>query len=288
VHRFGILWNHFIELIVPFFAFWPRILRIAAGILMISFHFILILSGNLSFLNWVTIVPLIACFDDQFLKKFMSKKIVHKAQAAAGHSYVYRYEKAVVWGLVVIVSLLSIPVVQNLISSNQAMNFSFNRLNLVNTYGAFGSVGNERYELVLEGAQDNVITADTEWKEYDFKGKPTDVYETPPIIAPYQPRVDWQIWFAAMQRPEYNPWLLNMIWKLLENDSGTLSLLEKNPFPNEPPKHIRVLFYRYKFAPLNNKEGKVWEREYIGVWLAPLSKETQGFYDYLKASGLEP
>jgi len=286
IHNLGVLWNHFIELIVPFFVFYPKFLRYTAGILLISFQFILILSGNLSFLNWITIVPCIACFDDNFFKKILPKWIVKKSEIAV-HKDLGKFYSIASVILLVIVGWLSIPVVQNLLSSHQYMNTSFDRWDFVNTYGAFGSVGKERYELIIEGTTDEIITSKTEWKEYEFIGKPGNIYKTPSIIAPYQPRIDWQIWFAAMQRPEHNPWLLHMIWKFLRNDENALSLIAYNPFPDNSPKYIRVEFYRYKFAKLGNEDRKIWEREYIGQWLPPLSTSTPGFGEYIKANGWE-
>ena len=285
-HKIGLLWNHFIELIVPFFSFYPRTARHIAGILMISFQFILILSGNLSFLNWLTILPSIACFDDSFFRKIMPKWITNKSEQRS-KNILPKSQNAAAWILVVFVAWLSIPVVQNLFSSHQYMNTSFNRWELVNTYGAFGSVGKERYELILEGTDDDAITPKTKWKEYEFIGKPGDIYKIPPVIAPYQPRIDWQIWFAAMERPEQNPWLIHLIWKLLDNDKGALSLLANNPFPDKPPKYIRVQFYRYQFTELNNPEHAIWKRTYIGEWLPLLSKSNTGFAEYIKAYGWE-
>lgn len=284
-HNFGVLWNHFIELIVPWFVFYPRIARYIAGILLISFQLILILSGNLSFLNWITIVPAIACFDDKFFRRILPKWLLIKAEKT--EIDVGRYYNLASFVLLIVVIGLSIPVVQNLMSSRQYMNTSFNRWDFVNTYGAFGSVGKERYELAVQGTQDKVITQKTEWKEYEFKAKPTGIYRPLPIIAPYQPRVDWQIWFAAMQRPEHNPWLVHMLWKFLHNDENVLSLIEYNPFPDKPPMYIKVSFYRYQFAQPGNKEGKIWERAYIGEWLPPISAQTPGFKDYVKANGWE-
>ncbi len=286
-HKLGLLWNHFVELIVPFFAFYPQIARYIAGILMISFQFILILSGNLSFLNWLTILPCIACFDDNFFRKIMPKFILSRAEYATQHKVIYKPQKIIAWILVIIIAWLSIPVIQNLFSSRQIMNTSFNQWSLVNTYGAFGSVGKIRPELVIEGTQDEVITQETKWKAYEFKAKPTDPYRKLPIIAPYQPRIDWQIWFAAMQRPEHNPWLIHLIWKLLDNDKDALSLLANNPFPDKPPKYIIVEFYKYNFAPLDDESGAVWQRTYLGQWLPPLSKETQVLREYIRAYGWE-
>ena len=286
-HQIGVLWNHFVELIVPFFVFSPRILRYIAGILMISFQVILILSGNLSFLNWLTIIPCIACFDDNFFRRIMPRWITSKAEHAANNRRVSKVEDAIAWTLVVIIILLSAPVIQNLLSPYQAMNTSFNQWHLVNTYGAFGSVGKVRGELIIMGTDEEVIRPETKWRAYEFKAKPGDHYRKLPIIAPYQPRIDWQIWFAAFQTPEQNPWLLHLIWKLLDNDKNSLSLLANNPFTDEPPRYIKVEYYQYKFALPGNKEGLVWDRTYIGTWLPPLSKSTQGFREYIRAYGWE-
>ena len=129
------------------------------------------------------------------------------------------------------------------------MNTSFDPLHLVNTYGAFGSVGQERNEIIFEGSDDAVITPESQWKAYEFKCKPGDPFRRPCVISPYHYRLDWQIWFAAMSGPDQYPWTLHLVWKLLHNDSGALSLLANNPFPNSPPRHIRAELYRYQFAP---------------------------------------
>ena len=286
-HRNGVLLNHLAEIIAPFFVFWPGILRNIAGIIMVSFQFILILSGNLSFLNWLTIVPVIACFDDSFFKKILPKWIVKKSEFAHEKQKTYRWQPYISWSLAILIAMFSIPVVQNLLSPHQYMNTSFTRIPLVNTYGAFGSIGKERYELILEGTQDESITEKTLWKEYEFKAKPGNIYRNLPIIAPYQPRIDWQIWFAAMERPEQNPWLIHMIWKLLDNDKNTLSLIANNPFPDRPPKYIRVEFYKYQFAEPGNYERTVWKRTYVGEWLQPLSRENLQLQNYIKAYGWE-
>ena len=88
-----------------------------------------------------------------------------------------------------------------------------------------------------------------------------------------------------MERPEQNPWLIHLIWKLLDNDKNALSLLASNPFPEHPPKYIRVEFYKYEFAKPDDRSGAVWNRTYVGEWLQPLSKSTPGFIEYIKAYG---
>jgi len=151
------------------------------------------------------------------------------------------------------------------------MNYSYDPLDLVNTYGAFGSVGRERDEIIFEGTDDALITGDTKWKEYEFKAKPGDPNRRPPFVAPYQPRIDWQIWFAAMSSPSEYPWTLHFVWKLLHNDPGTLSLIANNPFPDAPPRYIRARLYRYQFAPIGDNGW--WKREPVGEWLPVFSAD---------------
>ncbi|MEQ1862982.1 MAG: lipase maturation factor family protein [Chthoniobacteraceae bacterium] len=277
-HKVEVLWNHFIELIVPWFSFGPRTARHIAGVLLISFQFILILSGNLSFLNWLTIVPFIACFDDSLLARVLP--FVRRGADSAPHQ---GSNASLVPSLclALIVVFLSLEPVANLFSARQAMNTSFTSLHLVNTYGAFGSVGRERREIVFEGTRDSVLTDRTEWREYDFVAKPGTPTRAPRVIAPYQPRIDWQIWFAAMATHEHYPWTVHLVWKLLHNDTGALSLLATNPFPGEPPRYIRARYYRYEFAPPGGSE--YWKRTELGLWLPPLSVDDPAMRQFLIA-----
>jgi len=163
IHKLGVFWNHVVELIAPFLVFWPRLLRIITGVLFLSFQVFLILSGNLAFLNWITIVPGLALFDDQFLNKVLPKRLVRKAKDAKRNACAPSSKKKMLLGIVfVIVLVLSIPVVQNLASSRQVMNTSFNKWHVVNTYGAFGSIGKERNELVFEGTTDTILNDQTQ------------------------------------------------------------------------------------------------------------------------------
>ncbi len=313
-HKFGALWNHVIELLVPWFAFYPQLVRHIAGALLVSFQIVLILSGNLSFLNWLTIVPALACFDDSLLGKLLPRFLVERATSAGDAAGLPPqqfedckalqsenlttlrscFQFARNWfthcrriGLIgpitpqeiaalvlaLVVFALSLAPLANMLSSRQMMNTSFNRLHLVNTYGAFGSVGRLRPEIVFEGTDESILTETTRWKEYEFKAKPGDPLRRPALVAPYQPRIDWQIWFAAMSTPDQYPWTLHFVWKLLHNDPGTLRLLANNPFPQKPPRYIRAQFYRYEFAPPGEPTGAWWKRTLLGSWLPALSAD---------------
>jgi Lipase maturation factor len=280
-HRVETAWNHFVELVVPWFSFGPRVARHIAGVLLISFQILLVVSGNLSFLNYVTIIPFLACLDDTFLRRLLPTVLVRRAERQALGAKPSRMQNGLAIGLALLVGYLSVAPVLNLISERQLMNYSYDPLDLVNTYGAFGAVGRERDEIVFEGTDDRQITSTTQWKEYEFKAKPGDPNRPPPFVAPYQPRIDWQIWFAAMASPAEYPWTLHFVWKLLKNDPGTLSLLAGNPFPNAPPRYIRARLYRYKFASLGDPAW--WKREPIGDWLPALSVEDAQYRRILRA-----
>jgi hypothetical protein len=166
------------------------------------------------------------------------------------------------------VAILSIPPVVNMLSAGQLMNYSFNPVHLVNTYGAFGSITRTRNEIVIEGTDDPVISVGTRWREYDFKGKPGDPARRPAQIAPYHLRLDWLMWFAAMSEPETHRWFGVLLTRLLEGDRATLDLLRTNPFPDRPPRFVRAMYYRYEFTtPEERRRSRHWwKRELAGVY----------------------
>jgi len=176
----------------------------------------------------------------------------------------------------------------NLLSSHQAMNTSFNRLEIVNTYGAFGSVGRERPEIVFEGTSDPAPDEGAAWRPYEFKCKPGDPFRRPCVISPYHYRLDWLIWFAAMSTPDRYPWSVHLVWKLLHNDPLALSLLDGNPFPGAPPRFIRARLYRYEFTPPGDPSGAWWKRTLLGTWMPPLSIEDPRLRRFLDAYGWLP
>jgi hypothetical protein len=284
-HKAGVAFNHLVELAAPWFVFWPRLARTVAGALMVSFQIILIASGNLSFLNWLTIVPALACFDDRLLGRIAPGFLARRAALAEAASRPSRPQFAVTIALAALVAVLSIAPVRNLASSGQRMNTSFDQLHLVNTYGAFGSVGSRRPELVFEGTDDEVIARDTRWREYEFRCKPGDPGRRPCWISPYHYRLDWQIWFAAMSDPGRHPWTAHLAWKLLHGDPGAIGLLARNPFPARPPRHVRVVRYIYRFAPPDDPAGRYWIRSDPQPWLPPLRADDPRLRDFIAANG---
>ncbi|NKB66441.1 MAG: lipase maturation factor family protein [Candidatus Latescibacteria bacterium] len=265
VHQGGVLFNHLVELLVPFFYFAPRRLRHLAGLLTIAFQSLLILSGNLAFLNYLTLILCIPLFDDQALAALVPTRWRRKAPVLAP---VHPARRPV---LTALVALLSIQPVLNLLSPHQAMNRSFDPLHLVNTYGAFGHIGKERREVIIQGTYDPVVDDNTRWLDYEFKHKPGALDRRPPIIAPYQPRLDWQIWFAAMSDYRRQPWLIHLVYKLLTDDPGIQSLLGPHPFTQGPPTFIRAELYQYRFTGPGDDIPAWWTRRRLGPYLPPLS-----------------
>jgi hypothetical protein len=190
-HRLETLGNHVVELAVPFLYFAPQPYAAVGGALTVGFQGWLMVTGNFAWLNALTIVQAIMAFSDGVLTTLLS---VSAPATAPTPTYLL-----VVSGVVAVVVLaLSVWPVLNMLSTGQAMNASYDPLNLVNTYGAFGSITRNRYQLVVEGTNAEHPDED-DWTAYEFQGQPVDTGERPPQWAPYHLRLDWQLWFAAMR-----------------------------------------------------------------------------------------
>src|SRR5438067_13000979 len=194
-HKAGVLFTHFAQLVVPWFYFAPAPLWYWAGGLTILFQITLILSGNLSWLNYITIVLCIPCFDDRLLAR-----IIHISHSVPADMTLLH--AIAVSTVAVIVLALSWRPARNLFSRRQLMNASFEPLHLVNTYGAFGAVTRERFEVVIKGTDAEVPGTDAKWREYEFKGKPGDVNRSQCIVSQYHWRLNWLMLFAEMSPPE--------------------------------------------------------------------------------------
>ena len=282
MHKGGVLLTHFVELIVPWGYFMPPPICYIAGLLTILFQGSLILSGNLSWLNYITIVLALSCFDDTALGWIIPLDVPAVEPRSLVHNIL-------LGAVTLLVCALSIRPIKNMWSHQQKMNASFDPLHLVNTYGAFGSVSRERLEVVLEGTPDKEISPRTEWREYEFKGKIGDVKRRPCIVSPYHWKLDWQLWFAAMSPYYHHPWLLHLVAKLLQGDRATLSLLSQKgkPFPDQPPNYIRAQLYRYQFADRQQKRnaGLWWVRTRVSEYLPPLSLDDPEFREVLRRQG---
>jgi hypothetical protein len=237
-------------------------------------------SGNLSWLNLLTMVIAIPALDDRFLSTV--RRVATPDLHAPSQAY-----RIVVALLVFLVAVLSLRPIGNMISPRQIMNTRFNPLHLVGTYGAFGAITRTRYEVVVEGTSDQLPSAASEWREYEFRGKPTATGRQPPQIAPYHLRLDWLMWFAAMSDYTDHPWFVHFLGKLLDGDAATLSLLRSNPFPGHPPQVVRAQLYRYQFSTPEERArtGQWWTRQFERGYFPPISLDNPGLQRIYEVEG---
>ncbi|WP_213574756.1 lipase maturation factor family protein [Rhodococcus sp. USK13] len=256
-HRLEVLGNHFAQLVMPFGLFAPQPVAAIAAAVMIVTQLWLVASGNFSWLNWITIVLALSVIPDSVFEMLVPVSLPEGSSSAP------LYFVVLVVAVTALVVVLSYWPIRNMISHGQRMNASFNSWHLVNTYGAFGSVTKVRYEVIVEGTSDSAITAQSEWKEYEFKGKPGDVNRRPRQFAPYHLRLDWLFWFIPISPGYADPWFPDFVERLLRNDRDTLKLLRHNPFPDSPPQHVRARLYRYRFTTWKERRetGAWWKRE---------------------------
>ncbi len=268
-HRLETLGNHVVELAVPFLYFAPQPFAALAGLATIGFQSWLIITGNFSWLNALTIVLALSTFSDGVLATVLPGTVPQPAPVPDALF-------AVSVAMAALVLALSVRPVRNMLSRGQVMNTAFDPLHLVNTYGAFGSVTQTRYELVIEGTLDDPPTQQSEWRPYAIPGKPTDPSRRPPQIGPYHHRLGWQLWFAAMSpSPGRHPWIYPFVEGLLEADPDRLSLLRADPFDGDPPTAVRIRRFRYRFTtPEERAEtGDWWDREAVGTYLPAVTIE---------------
>jgi Lipase maturation factor len=265
LHRAEVLGNHVAQLVVPWFLFAPQPVATVAGLVIVATQSWLVLSGNFSWLNVITIVLACASFDDAALGRVLSIGPA-SLESSLPHA-------VLVIALTLLVLGLSYRPAKNLLSPGQLMNSSFDPLHLVNAYGAFGSVTKKRYEVIIEGTADRDPTSASEWREYEFRAKPGDVMRRPPQYAPYHLRLDWLMWFAAFSSPRYHEWFMPLLTKLLEGDRATVALLRRDPFPDGPPRVVRARLWLYRFTTVaeRHKTGAWWHRTFVGEYAPAVS-----------------
>jgi len=238
-----------IELLVPFLYFAPRRLRHIGAWLTITLQTLILLTGNYTFFNFLTIGLCMWLFIEPDERNRSSRITTISLTAVIG-----------VTSALVCLQLFSIP----LPPGGEAVLRVTEPLRIVNSYGLFAVMTTSREEISVEGSNDGVT-----WKEYEFPYKPGNVYRRPPIVAPYQPRLDWQMWFAALGSYQNNRWFLNLVMRLLQGEPSVLKLFSYNPFPKAPPKYIRAVTYSYKFTHFG--EHGWWTRQESGTYLPAVS-----------------
>jgi hypothetical protein len=267
LHRVEVAGNHFSQLVVPFALFAPQPVASVAAAIVIVTQFWLVLSGNFAWLNWVTIILAVSAINHSSMSAVLP---VPEPPPLPGPP---AWFAALVIAVTALMLFLSYWPIRNMVGRHQLMNASFNPYHLGNTYGAFGSIGRIRLEVVVEGTDDPAITEHTAWKEYGFKGKPGDPHRLPRQWAPYHLRLDWLMWFAALSPTYAMDWLGPFVRRLLQNDPPTLRLLRHNPFPESPPQYVRAQLYEYRFTTWRelSREHAWWHRTLVGEYLPPVA-----------------
>jgi hypothetical protein len=232
----------------------------------------LVLSGSFSWLNAITIVLAFSAMDDSILSE-----VIPLSPGAPLMLEPLWHQVAVLVVAGMVVGLSYWPV-RNLVSRRQLMNFSFNPLHLVNTYGAFGSITRTRFEVIIEATEDDDPGPGSEWREYAFKGKPGDPARRPRQVAPYHLRLDWLMWFIPLSPSYAQGWFGELCVKLLQADPATLRLLAHAPFGTRRPIAVRALLYRYRFTTRAERKqsGHWWHREPVGTYLPPVTIDDVG------------
>ncbi len=258
------------ELVVPFFIFAPRRLRMGAAFVLIGFQGLIFLTGNYTFFNLLTIALCFNLFDDAFFRHFLPKRLVERIGRPSVPSAGRRLVVAVLAVFVLFLSFAQLAgTFLGTVPEPAAWTLRVvSPYYLVNTYGLFAVMTTSRPEIVIEGSKDG-----QQWLAYEFKYKPGDLRRAPPQVAPYQPRLDWQMWFAALSNFRQHPWFINLMKRLLEGSPDVLALLQTNPFPNRPPKYVRAVVYDYRFTTFEERRatGNWWKRQPLGLYFPPVS-----------------
>ncbi|MFF3554073.1 lipase maturation factor family protein [Streptomyces tsukubensis] len=252
LHRVETAANHIVQLVVPFGLFAPQPVATVAAGLIVATQLWLVLSGNFAWLNWLTIALALSAVDFSLLSS--------AAPPSPGTPPWFAVLVTAVTALVLWRSWLP---ARNLLSRRQRMNTSWDPLHLVNSYGAFGTVGRVRREVVVEGTDAPGLGPETVWREYEFRGKPTDPHRLPRQFAPYHLRLDWLMWFAALSPAYARDWFGPLMERLLTADRDTLRLLRSDPFDGTPPTYVRARIMRYRFTGRKERRetGARWHRD---------------------------
>jgi hypothetical protein len=265
VHKFSTVGVFAVEIAVPFLFLMPRRLRIIGAWITIVFQLLIAVTGNYTFFNVLTIVLCITLLDDQHLRRFIPMRFQQRAGTRVGSMRPWRPVVAAVGMLIIIAGLVQLF---SMVGWMDRIPIPFQRFQIVNRYGLFAVMTTSRTEIIIEGSNDG-----QEWKPYEFRYKPGDSNRPPRWVAPYQPRLDWQMWFAALGSYQDSPWFEALILRLLEGSPDVLALLDKNPFPDKPPRFLRAVAYDYHFSdPATRRAtGAWWTRQQFGTYFPEVS-----------------
>jgi len=253
----------FVELVVPFLFFAPRRLRLFACGMTILLQILIAATGNYAFFNVLTISLAVLLLDDAAFPKRWRDAASSGAGRGGWPRWILVPAAAILLAASAVPFLASVGLRGAIPGPLAAVYRAVEPLRSTNGYGLFAVMTMQRPEIVLEGSEDGAS-----WKPYEFRWKPGDPRRRPRFVAPHQPRLDWQMWFAALGDYRANPWLVSTMARLREGSPQVLSLLAVNPFPAQPPRFVRAVLYDYRFtsAEERRRTGAWWQRELRGLY----------------------
>jgi hypothetical protein len=305
-----------LELVLVWMLFLPRRWRLVCFFIVTPWQLGVILSANYTFLNYLVLALGLLLLDDRFVLRFLLQRwkrslVASTAAAAQGNPTAFeggepheavgapagagQFEQGRVerWTNalrrqfnVVKLSLISAVLVWMFYATAAELIWMFSALPLptapvaalepfriANRYGLFGIMTRGRYEIEFQGSDDGKT-----WVAYPFRYKPQDLSVPPGIYAPYQPRFDWNLWFASLGSWRDYPIVPQTEVRLLSNDSDVLNLFEKNPFPHRPPRQVRAVIWQYWFTTMSERrtEGLWWRRQFLGLYAPTIEREPDG------------
>jgi lipase maturation factor 1 len=246
-----------VELVIPFLIFAPRRLRIFGAWCLLGLQVLIFLTGNYTFFNLLAMALCVFLWDDRDFERWLKPPLKVKALGAKA--------------IAVLAALVLTIGISRMVETFTGVAIPLVRytspFEIVNSYGLFAMMTTERPEIIVEGSMDGAT-----WIPYSFRYKPGDLSRPPRWAAPYQPRLDWQMWFAALGNYRENPWIVNFALKLLEGSPEVGGLLEADPFQGQPPRYVRAVLYDYSFtdAEERRRTGNWWKREEKGLYLPPV------------------
>ena len=268
LHQISVIGMFAVELVIPFLIFAPRRLRTIGCIGLIGLQVLIVLTGNYCFFNLLTIALCLLLIDDVTWRRLLSKRFMPRFQSAENSPH--RYRRICIGVVALLLFVVSgVRFGGQLFRDVPFPDVAWIRpFRSVNTYGLFADMTESRPEIIVEGSNDRIT-----WETYRFRWKPGELTTAPKWVAPHQPRLDWQMWFAALQSYGHTPWFPHFIVALLQGKPEVLQLLAENPFPDAPPRYVRATLYDYHFTDIATKrsEGTWWYRERKGLYCPAVS-----------------
>lgn len=270
VHEISALFVFVAELAAPFLIFTPRRYRMIGMWILVSLQVLILLTGNYCFFNLLTILLCLSLIEDSSWPTAIRRKIPSLGREETG----LHWPRPLLYPIMAIIFLLSLlqlgvtAGIRNWPTSALIVLRAAEPFESVNRYGLFAVMTTSRPEIIIQGSNDG-----KEWRDYEFKYKPGDLKRAPGFVAPYQPRLDWQMWFAALGTYQENEWFIPFCERLLNGSPEVLGLMQTNPFSSHPPAFIRAVIYDYHFTDYTTKKtrGMWWRRDHEREYMPAIS-----------------